>query len=138
MSLNLSVKVVTSWLGKKSQYFGGYKGGVNEKRASHLNQPLNLKLSKVYFSKKNLTQENWHWRGSESLLNDVRYHPVDGLRLWHGAIKKDLKEILEELHEIRNSKSFSTLASVTSQLKFLADVLIFYRYHYGFACASFL
>lgn len=72
--------------------------------------------------------------GDEQLLNKAFFipttgghNPVDGIKLWHGAIRKDLKEILEELCQIRSSNSFSTLSSVVVQLKFFADILIFYR-----------
>ncbi|KAL2321921.1 hypothetical protein Fmac_026300 [Flemingia macrophylla] len=48
------------------------------------------------------------------------------LHLWHNAIKKDLKEILKELYLLRKSSCFQNLDSLLVQLKFLADVLIFY------------
>ncbi|KAG4378761.1 hypothetical protein GLYMA_17G096900v4 [Glycine max] len=51
---------------------------------------------------------------------------VNVLHLWHNAIKKDLKDILEELHLLRKSSCFQNLDSILIQLKFFADVLIFY------------
>ncbi|CAJ1944002.1 unnamed protein product [Sphenostylis stenocarpa] len=51
---------------------------------------------------------------------------VNVLHLWHNAIKKDLKEILKELHLLRKSSCFQNLDSILIQLKFFADVLIFY------------
>ncbi|CAN4088160.1 unnamed protein product [Withania somnifera] len=52
--------------------------------------------------------------------------PIDGFHLWHAAIRRDLKEILEELHQLRSSFCLSTLMSLVAQLKFFADVLNFY------------
>ncbi|XP_020226791.1 zinc finger protein BRUTUS-like At1g18910 isoform X2 [Cajanus cajan] len=51
---------------------------------------------------------------------------VNVLHLWHNAIKKDLREILKELYLLRKSSCFQTLDSILVQLKFFADVLIFY------------
>ncbi|KAF8390297.1 hypothetical protein HHK36_024822 [Tetracentron sinense] len=121
-------EVVISWLANKLRpAFGAYSAGKNEKEASCTDELLKLKdLPKIYSSKKSLSGENWRWREADCLHSNVRHHPVDGLLRWHGAIRKDLEEILQELYEIRNSKSFSNLASVSGQLKFLADVLIFY------------
>ncbi|KAK7330413.1 hypothetical protein VNO77_24607 [Canavalia gladiata] len=51
---------------------------------------------------------------------------VNVLHLWHNAIKRDLKEILQELYLLRKSSCFQNLDSILIQLKFFADVLIFY------------
>ncbi|TKY55135.1 RING finger protein [Spatholobus suberectus] len=51
---------------------------------------------------------------------------VNVLHLWHNAIMKDLKEILKELYLLRKSSCFQNLDSILIQLKFFADVLIFY------------
>ncbi|PIM97882.1 hypothetical protein CDL12_29647 [Handroanthus impetiginosus] len=52
--------------------------------------------------------------------------PFKGIYLWHTALQRELEQIIEELHHIRNSDCFSSLSSVIVQLKFIADVLIFY------------
>jgi len=52
---------------------------------------------------------------------------VNVLHLWHNAIQKDLKEILKELYLLRKSGCFQNLDSILIQVKFFADVLIFYR-----------
>ncbi|XP_027329762.1 zinc finger protein BRUTUS-like At1g18910 isoform X3 [Abrus precatorius] len=51
---------------------------------------------------------------------------VNVLHLWHNAIKKDLKETLNELYLLRQSSCFQNLDSILVQLKFFADILIFY------------
>ncbi|KAJ8553861.1 hypothetical protein K7X08_024539 [Anisodus acutangulus] len=56
----------------------------------------------------------------------TKKNPIDGFHLWHAAIRRDLKEILEELHQLRSSFCLSTLMSLVAQLKFFADVLNFY------------
>ncbi|KAK7388996.1 hypothetical protein VNO78_23827 [Psophocarpus tetragonolobus] len=58
-------------------------------------------------------------------IEDVA-NQVNVLHLWHNAIKKDLKEILKELYLLRKSSCFQNLDSILIQLKFFADVLIFY------------
>ncbi|XP_016511441.2 zinc finger protein BRUTUS-like At1g74770 isoform X1 [Nicotiana tabacum] len=56
----------------------------------------------------------------------TKQNPIDGFHLWHAAVRRDLKEILEELHQLRSSFCLSTLMSLVAQLKFFADVLNFY------------
>ncbi|XP_042502259.1 zinc finger protein BRUTUS-like At1g74770 isoform X2 [Macadamia integrifolia] len=119
-------EVVASWLGKKNHPIGISAAGRNEKCDSHFHRPLDFSLPKICLSKKILYEETWHIRLSDCLHNDVRNHPLDGLRLWNGAIRKDLIDLLEELHKTRSSKSFSGSSLVNAQLKFLVDVLIFY------------
>lgn len=64
-------------------------------------------------------------RSSEMKLR-TKKNPIDGFHLWHAAIRRDLREILEELHQLRSSFCLSTLMSLVAQLKFFADVLNFY------------
>ncbi|OVA09101.1 zinc finger protein [Macleaya cordata] len=125
---NLLQEVVTSWIGKKSQpAFKVFNTRESENLFLSSDEPLYLKdLPKIYSSWKSLSGKNCCSGELDCIENNSKRHPVDGLRLWHAAISKDLKEILEELHEIRRSRTFSTLASVGGQLKFFADVLIFY------------
>lgn len=123
MSSNASLKVVISWLGNKIQIFGSPTriGGAQSVG------PENLKdILKVY-SSKSFSTEIQQWREMCGLKTNSGQNPVEGLHLWHGAIRKEMKGILEELYQIRSSNSFSTLPSVIVQLKFLADILIFYR-----------
>ncbi|PHT47829.1 hypothetical protein CQW23_12037 [Capsicum baccatum] len=56
----------------------------------------------------------------------TKKNPIDGFHLWHAAIRRDLKEILEELHQLRSSFCLPSLMSLVAQLKFFADVLNFY------------
>lgn len=63
---------------------------------------------------------------SSEMKLPTKKNPIDGFHLWHAAIRRDLKEILEELHHLRNSFCLSTLMSLVAQLKFFAEVLNFY------------
>lgn len=75
------------------------------------------------------------WRDVEA--EDIKLHssqdngesPVDGLHFWHGAIMKDLKEVLKCLFQVKSctSTALSNLDSLLVQIKFLADVILFYR-----------
>ena len=82
---------------------------------------LKLCASKSFYG------EKW-WSKNASHKTSVKRTAIDGLHLWHDAIRKDFKGILKDLYQIRSSQQFSTLGSVIVQLKFFADVLIFYRY----------
>ncbi|TMW88949.1 hypothetical protein EJD97_017858 [Solanum chilense] len=63
---------------------------------------------------------------SSEMKLPTKKNPIDGFHLWHAAIRRDLKDILEELHHLRNSFCLSTLMSLVAQLKFFAEVLNFY------------
>ncbi|GKA70707.1 zinc finger protein BRUTUS-like protein isoform X1, partial [Tanacetum coccineum] len=56
----------------------------------------------------------------------AQYNPLGGAQLWHNSYHKDLLEVLDELYSIRDSNDFSGLAPAIVQLKFFADVIIFY------------
>ncbi|KAL2515948.1 zinc ion binding [Forsythia ovata] len=102
-------EVIVSWLG-------------NNKR-SYNELPTfedSLYASKIPYEKQQLKE------ASSICKNDGQNHPIEGIHLWHAAIRRDFNEILEELYQIRTSSSFSSLASVMTQLRFIADVLIFY------------
>ena len=60
---------------------------------------------------------------------DSGQSPVDSLHLWHGAIMKDLKEVLKCLFQLKScsSTALSNLDSLVVQIRFLADVILFYR-----------
>ncbi|KAJ7956322.1 putative Zinc finger protein [Quillaja saponaria] len=66
------------------------------------------------------------WMKANCRGTDDGVKQVDVLHLWHGAIRKDLKDILEELYQLKNSSTLQNLDSIVIQLKFLADVIIFY------------
>ncbi|KAF6159889.1 hypothetical protein GIB67_032973 [Kingdonia uniflora] len=120
-------KVVMSWLDKRNEpSFRVLHRRDTVNLYSISNEPISLKeLPKVYTFWKSLYGEDCSSEGKIYHTDNAKDHPIDGLRLWHTSIKKDLNEILDELHEIRSSMVFSTLASVSCQLKFIADVLIF-------------
>lgn len=63
---------------------------------------------------------------SREMKQPTKKNAIDGFHLWHAAIRRDLKEILEELYQLRSSFCLSTLMSLVAQLKFFADVLNFY------------
>lgn len=58
--------------------------------------------------------------------NDVEVF-IKGVQFWHAAMIRDLYQIIEELYQIRSSNSFASLPPVIVQLKFIADILVFYR-----------
>ncbi|GKC80419.1 hypothetical protein Tco_1131193, partial [Tanacetum coccineum] len=57
----------------------------------------------------------------------AQYNPLGGAQLWHNSYHKDLLEVLDELFSIQDSNDLSGLAPAIVQLKFFADVIIFYR-----------
>lgn len=118
-------EVVASWLGRKSQSSSiCLDNFTNNEVASGSEKSLYLKKSYTVWS--SAFKENCCKGELNCLQENAEYHPVDSLRLWHCAIRKDLKEVVEELCEMRNSKVFSNLASIAGQLKFILEVLIFY------------
>ncbi|XP_077210155.1 zinc finger protein BRUTUS-like At1g18910 [Tasmannia lanceolata] len=122
-------EVVISWLDKKSllSSYGAYAVGKNEKITSRSVELLKLKeFPQIFSSRKNLTGEKCCVIESDPLQNIASNHPIDGLFHWHGAIRKELKDILEELHQMKGSEIFSTLSSLSGRIMFIADVLIFY------------
>ncbi|KAI3954024.1 hypothetical protein MKW98_017848 [Papaver atlanticum] len=125
---NLLQEVVTSWLVKKrkptSKAFNTCKG---ENWFLSSSEPLYLKeLPKAYSFSKSLSGEFCSPEELDLAKDTAKHHPIDGLRLWHGAINKDLNEILAELRGTRRSRTYCTLPSISARLKFFADVLIFY------------
>lgn len=120
-----TLKVLVSWLGSKKQtftetYFQSEElQGVRE--FLHMESSLGLN-SHNGKSEEILSQMKVNGQETEDVVNRVNV-----LHLWHGAVKKDLQEILQKLHFIRSYSCFQNLDSILIQLKFLADVLIFYR-----------
>ncbi|XP_059289814.1 zinc finger protein BRUTUS-like At1g74770 isoform X2 [Lycium ferocissimum] len=62
----------------------------------------------------------------QQLNSSEEQNPIDGFHIWHAAITRDLRVIMEELYQLRSSLCVSTLLSVVTQLKFFADVFTFY------------
>lgn len=109
------MKVVLSWLDKDNQPSSGSyttSGGVAD-----------MKMLLKSYSCRRFLRETWR----ASLHNEVGHNPVDGLHLWHSAIRKDLIVVLEELYQARSSSEFSNLDKIVVRLKFLADIITFYR-----------
>ncbi|XVF54236.1 hypothetical protein PTKIN_Ptkin05aG0164300 [Pterospermum kingtungense] len=114
-------EVVVSSLGKKHQTAFGLHT-VFAKGVRPLDGPSSINGKfKFHFIRRPLG-----WKKVCGFQTNVENSPVDGLLLWHGAIQKDLKEILLELHQIKKSSCFLNLDFIVLRLKFLADVLIFY------------
>ncbi|XVF09170.1 hypothetical protein REPUB_Repub07fG0068500 [Reevesia pubescens] len=114
-------EVVVSCLLKKHQTTFGFHTEL-AKGVRPLDGPSSIKDKfKFHFIKRPLG-----WKKMHCFQTNVGNNPVDGLLLWHGAIQKDLKEILAELHQIKISSCFQNLDFIVLRLKFLADVIIFY------------
>ncbi|XP_071731632.1 zinc finger protein BRUTUS-like At1g74770 isoform X2 [Rutidosis leptorrhynchoides] len=63
----------------------------------------------------------------EYLIDETyRCNPLDSVCIWHSAYHKDLLQVLDELYSVRDSNDFSGLFPAVFQLKFFADVIIFY------------
>ncbi|XVF12013.1 hypothetical protein REPUB_Repub08aG0078000 [Reevesia pubescens] len=114
-------EVVVSWLGKKHQTFLGFQTEL-AKGVRPPDGPSSIKGKfKFPFIKRPLGCKKAH-----CFQTNIGNNPVDILLLLQGAIQKDLKEILVELHQIKTSSCFQNLDFIIVRLKFLADVLIFY------------
>ncbi|KAL5544275.1 hypothetical protein UlMin_008059 [Ulmus minor] len=113
-------EVVTSWLGSNYQPsmppYRKCEGG----QSSYGLTEMKILLKPHSF--KRFLGENW----KTHLHQDVGQHPVDGLHLWHGVIRKDLIEVLEKLYQSRRSCNYSDLDAIVVKLKFLADIITFY------------
>ncbi|KAI4343821.1 hypothetical protein L6164_011127 [Bauhinia variegata] len=68
-----------------------------------------------------------NWMKANCQEREDGVNQVNVLSIWHGVIKKDIKEILEDLYQIRSSSAFQNLDSILVQLKFFVDVLTFYN-----------
>ena len=116
------MKVILSWLGTNSHTkstSNSHTGGVSDMKI----------LLKSYSCRRYLSQS---WRSTTTsstndLRNGVENSPLDGLQHWHSAIKKDLMAVLAELCQAKSSSDFSNLDNIIIQLKFLADIITFYR-----------
>lgn len=119
------MKVLVSWLGSNRQTFSGTYFHSEELQGSHGSQHIEKSFGQSSCNR------NYKDVSSQMKVNDKEIedgvNQVKVLHLWHNAIRKDLKEIQQELYLIRNSGRSHNLDSILIQLKFLADVLIFYR-----------
>ncbi|XP_050871044.1 zinc finger protein BRUTUS-like At1g18910 isoform X1 [Lathyrus oleraceus] len=117
-------EVLVSWLGSNRQTFSGTYFHREELQGSHGSQHIENFLGQSSCNR------NYKDVSSQMKVNDKEtedgVNQVKVLHLWHNAIRKDLKEIQQELYLIRNSGCSQNLDSILIQLKFLADVLIFY------------
>ncbi|KAK6924931.1 Zinc finger, CHY-type [Dillenia turbinata] len=121
---DLLQEVVISWLRKKNQPWAG----TNHGKADCVDGPASAilrGLPKLHMYKR-LKYNKWKQEKVYFLWTENQKNPFDGISLWHAIIKKELEQIVEELHQMRISKNFSSWSSVVVQLKFLADVIIFY------------
>ncbi|MBA0656666.1 hypothetical protein Goklo_009004, partial [Gossypium klotzschianum] len=115
------LKVVVSWLDKKHRT--GFEFHIElAKGVQPLDGPISIK-SKFKF---HLIKNPLGWMKAPCFQTNTGNNPIDGLLFWQGAIQKDLKEILAELHQVKTSSCFQNLDFIVLRLKFLADVLIFY------------
>lgn len=120
------VQMVTSWLNKRSlSSYAAHATKENDKVELYLHELLNFKHFAVSSgSNKDPVGEISCETKTSSKSGG---HPIDGLQYWHNAIKRELKEIMQELQEIRRSKLFSTLSSTSGRMLFITDILIYYR-----------
>ncbi|PON61053.1 43kDa postsynaptic protein [Parasponia andersonii] len=114
-------EVVLSWLGSKSHpSVDSYiKGGEVQSSAGSADMRILLKP----YSCRRFLGENWR---TQTVHNDIGHNPVDGLHLWHCAIRKDLIALLEELYQSRSTSNFLNLDRIVVRLKFIADIITFY------------
>lgn len=118
--------MVVSWLGKNSQSLFRPFTKI-DKGVQCPDKSANMKNKSQLYPLKRHSEQYWHLKEDYFLHTDVREYPLGGLHLWHGAILKDLRKILEEISQMKCSSNFSDLDLVVVRLKFLFDVLIFYR-----------
>ncbi|KAJ8559894.1 hypothetical protein K7X08_003952 [Anisodus acutangulus] len=106
-------EVFISWLddNKEASFWSSIKSG---------------KGAKFHFGKANMDLLMVQCREKQQLKASEEQNPIDGFHIWHAAITRDLRVILEELYQLRSSLCVSALLSVLTQLKFFADVFTFY------------
>lgn len=114
-------EVVISWLLRNDQ---SSPGAI---RIGQGNQDVPNKMKSILQlqSSKRLLEQNQQ-RRKHCVQTDGGKSLVDYLHLWHVAIQKEWKEILEELYQIGTLISALSVDSILFRLKFLADVIIFY------------
>ncbi|KAE9610036.1 putative aminoacyltransferase, E1 ubiquitin-activating enzyme [Lupinus albus] len=117
-------EVLVSWVVSNNQTFGEAYFEIEEVQCADgsLHKERSLRLSSCNKNCKEVSS----WMKMNGLEIEDGVNQVNVLQLWHEAIKKDLKEILKELHLIRNSSCFQNLDAIVTQINFFADVLFFY------------
>lgn len=115
-------EVLVSWLRSNSQTFTGTCSEEFQGADRFLHIERSLELS---YCNRNSEKISGQMKVNDQEIGDGA-NQVNVLHLWHNAIKKDLKEILKELYLLRESGCFQNLDSILTQLKFFADVFIFY------------
>ncbi|KAG5230054.1 hypothetical protein OIU76_022103 [Salix suchowensis] len=116
-------EVVISWLLRNDESSPGAYIRIRQG-----NQDVSSKMKSILQlqSSKRLSEQN-EQRRKHCGQTGVGKSLVDYLHLWHVAIQKEWKETLEEFYQIRTLISALTVDSILFRLKFLADVIIFYR-----------
>ncbi|KAJ6411643.1 hypothetical protein OIU84_008261, partial [Salix udensis] len=116
-------EVVISWLLRNDESSPGACIRIRQG-----NQDVSSKMKSILQlqSSKRLSEQN-EQRRKHCVQTGVGKSLIDYLHLWHVAIQKDWKETLEEFYQIRTLISALTVDSILFRLKFLADVIIFYR-----------
>lgn len=112
-------KVIIGWIRKKDQ---SYLTGNIEIRAMR-------DLDGRSASAESTLEQQQQQRMSVGRI--PKFSLIDGFNIWHGAIRRDLETALKALHLLKSSGVFSNLSAVLLQLKFLLDVVVFYRYSYS-------
>ncbi|KAF9667784.1 hypothetical protein SADUNF_Sadunf15G0059500 [Salix dunnii] len=116
-------EVVISWLLRNDESSPGACIRIRQG-----NQDVSNKMKSILQlqSSKRLLEQN-EQRRKHCVQTGVGKSLVDYLHLWHVAIQKEWKETLEELYQIRTLINALIEESLLFRLKFLADVIIFYR-----------
>lgn len=124
--VSLLVQMVTSWLNKRSlPSYAAHATEETDKVELYLYGLLNFKQFAVSSGSNKDPKEEKSCRTKTSSGSGI--HPIDGLQYWHNAIKRELKEIMQELQEIRRLKVFPTLSATSGRMLFIMDILIYYR-----------
>lgn len=122
------MKVVISWLGSNKQLsLDAFRESGGDQRCTEGSKDMKMFLKSCSFKKYQLG-ENFSCIDTYPFHKNDGQSLVDGLHFWHGAIRKDFVQILEELLQSRSASNFLNLDTAIVRLKFLADVVTFYRY----------
>ncbi|XP_068641467.1 zinc finger protein BRUTUS-like At1g18910 isoform X2 [Aristolochia californica] len=120
-------KMVMSWLDRKSWLSDGFSTTETKEKTTYSGDSLGTRDFPLVLSiRRNITGKQCCEIELDHLQNTANSHPINGLRHWHSAIRKELEEILEELMEIRRSKVFLSLSSISSRVMFVTDIIILY------------
>ncbi|XP_042017262.1 zinc finger protein BRUTUS-like At1g18910 isoform X2 [Salvia splendens] len=116
-------EVIISWIQQESSSSGA--NSIYGKRHQLLTRLSNRDIQKLYPLQISSDQEQ-QFKKACSVSKSYVEEPVKGIHIWHAALRRDLNQILEELFHIISSNCSSSVPSVFVQLKFIADILIFY------------